>query len=123
MVAPLVSTGSGHANLREIGSRAYVLVSGNNPIIAAQYVEFAMIGHASSAKAYEYRCWHRKSGRVVESYHVTFVEYLDDQPRALRPGVTVDGASLREGESATQGSTRERLLYFYRYSIALPVHL
>lgn len=102
MVAPLASTGSGHANLREIGSRAYVLVNGNNPLIAPQYVEFGTIGHASSTKACEYRCWNRKSGRVVESYHVTFVEYLDDQPRALRPGVTVDGASLREGESVTQ---------------------
>jgi hypothetical protein len=67
------------AHLREIGSRAYVLVSAANPKIAARSVECVLIGYASNSKAY--RCWHRESGRIVDSYHVTFVEHLNDQPR------------------------------------------
>ena len=38
--------------LREIGCRAFVLISGNNPKIAAQSVEHVLIGYATSSKGY-----------------------------------------------------------------------
>ena len=69
------------AHLREIGSRAYVLISTANPKIVARSVECVLIGYASNSKAY--RCWHRESGRLVDSHNVTFVEHLNDQPRVL----------------------------------------
>ena len=70
------------AHLREIGSRAFVFINTANPKIAARSVECILIGYASNSKAYH--CWHRESGRIVDSYHVTFVEHLNDQPCTLQ---------------------------------------
>ena len=72
-------------HLREIGCRAYVFINAPNPKIAAKSIECTLVGYASNAKAY--RCWHRESGRIVDSHHVTFVEHLNDQPRVSRTGV------------------------------------
>ena len=72
------------SHLREIGCQAYVLVNGNNPKIAAKSVECVLVSYASNAKAY--RCWHRESRQIVDSYHVTFVEHLNDHPRMSLPG-------------------------------------
>ena len=47
------------SHLREIGCCVYVLVSGNNPKIAARSLECVLIGYAPHAKAY--RCWERGS--------------------------------------------------------------
>ena len=95
------------SHLREIGCRAYVFTSGTNPKIAARSVECVLIGYSSNAKAY--RCWHRGSGRIVDSFHVTFVEHLNDQARPLLPGldsnVTPD---LDEGVTAP-ASTSENV--------------
>ena len=65
------------SHLREIGFCAYVFTSGTNPKIAARLVECMLIGFSSNAKAY--RCWHRGSRRIVDSFHVTFVEHLNNQ--------------------------------------------
>ena len=95
------------SHLREIGCRAYVFTSGTNPKIAAWLVECVLIGYSSNAKAY--RCWHRGSRRIVDSFHVTFVEHLNDQTRPLLPGldsnVTPD---LDEGVTAP-ASTSENV--------------
>jgi hypothetical protein len=58
-----------------------VFINTANPKIAARSVECVLIGYASNSKAY--RCWHRESGRIVDSHHVTFIEHLNDQPRVL----------------------------------------
>jgi transposase InsO family protein len=63
------------SHLREIGCKAYVLIPTNNPKIAARSIECVLIGYTPNSKAY--RCWHRESGRIFDSYHVTFVEHLD----------------------------------------------
>ena len=86
------------SHLCKIGCRAYVLVNGNNLKIAAKSVECVLVGYASNAKAYH--CWHRESRRIVDSYHVTFVEHLNDHPQMSLPGtnaVVVPDA----GESVT----------------------
>jgi hypothetical protein len=78
------------SHLRKIGCRAYIFTSGTNPKIAAKSEEYVLIGYASSAKAY--RCWHQGSGHIVDSYHVTFVEHLNNQDQPLLPGVDVSAA-------------------------------
>ena len=85
------------AHLREIGCRAFVLHSGNTPKIAARAVECVMIGYAPNTKAY--RCWERHSGRIVELYHVRFIEHLDATPHALNPGVLVNPLTDSDPES------------------------
>jgi hypothetical protein len=75
-------------HLREIGCRCFLLISGNNPKIAARSVEYVLIGYATSAKAY--RCWDRHSGRIMDLHHVHFVEHLDTSPRPLCPGVILN---------------------------------
>jgi transposase InsO family protein len=91
------------SHLREIGSRAYVLISAANPKIAARSVECVLVGYASNSKAY--RCWHRESGRLVDSYHVTFVEHLNDQPRVSRRGPDAQAAPPADGDATASPST------------------
>ena len=62
--------------LREIGSRAFVFIHGANPKIAAKSAEGTLIGYASNSKAY--RVWFHDTGRIVDSFHVTLIEHLDD---------------------------------------------
>ena len=72
------------SHLREIGCRAYVLNSTANPKIAVKSVECMLVGYLLNAKSYQ--CWHRESGRIVDSHHVTFVEHLNDQPQVSCAG-------------------------------------
>ncbi len=51
------------SHLREIGCRAYVLISGNNPKIAAHSLECILIRYTPNSKAY--RCWDRQGSHVV----------------------------------------------------------
>ena len=86
------------SHLSEIGCHAYVFTSGTNPKIAAKSVECVLIGYASNAKAF--RCWHWGSGRIVDSFHVTFVEHLNDQSWPLLPGQDANTV-LGMGKSVT----------------------
>ena len=70
-------------HLCKIGSHAYVLTTGNNPKITARLIEFTFIGYTSNAKAYQ--CWHWESGRIVDLFHVTFIEHLNDKPHVFQP--------------------------------------
>jgi hypothetical protein len=79
------------SHLREIGCHTFVLISGNNPKIAARSIECVLIGYTSNAKVY--RCWDRQSGRVMDTHHVRFVEHLDATPHPLRPGVIMNPLS------------------------------
>ena len=75
-------------HLREIGCCAYVFINMANSKIAAKSVECMLVDYASNAKAYQ--CWHRESGQIVDSHHVTFVEHLHNQPCVPRTGVPAD---------------------------------
>ena len=71
------------SHLREIGCRAFVLQL-NNPKVGMRGDEFVLIGYAPNLKAYW--CYHRKTRKVVESFHVDFVERKDEEECPLLPG-------------------------------------
>ena len=98
----------GHApsltHLREIGCRAFALILTHNPKLLQRSVPCVLIGYAPHAKAYH--LWNPASGRVFNSYHVTFVEHLDAIPADLLPGtlVNVDAQGLPPSwDSTTPG--------------------
>ena len=45
-----------------------------------------LIGYGQNSKSY--RCYHRASHKVIESYHVVFIESKDDKEIPFRPGTT-----------------------------------
>ena len=69
----------GLSRLREIGCKAYALITNNNPEIAARSIECVLIGYTPNSKAY--RCWYREGARIFDSYHVTFIERLNLMPQ------------------------------------------
>ena len=82
------------SHLYKIRCRAFALVLTHNPKLLQCSVPCVLIGHAPHAKAY---ClWNPATGRVFNSYHVTFVEHLDTLPADLLPGtlVNVDDGGL-----------------------------
>jgi transposase InsO family protein len=83
---------SGHqpslAHLREIGCRAFALVQTHNPKLYRRSTPCILIGYAPRAKAY--RLWDTTTGKVFNSFHVTFVEHLHDQPVDLLPGTIIE---------------------------------
>jgi len=76
------------SHLREIGCRAYVLISRNNPKIAARSLECILIGYTPNSKAY--RCWDRQGSHVIGSHHVHFIEHLQGSSHTLTPGVIIN---------------------------------
>jgi hypothetical protein len=74
-------------HLREIGCKAFALILSSNPKIFQRSVPCILIGYAPHSKAY--RLWNPASGRVFNSFHVTFVEHLDELPTLLLPGTIV----------------------------------
>jgi hypothetical protein len=74
------------SHLREIGCRAFVLIlNRHNPKMFPRSEEHVLIGYGKDSKTY--RCYHRASHKVVESYHVVFVESKDELDVPFRPGV------------------------------------
>jgi transposase InsO family protein len=77
------------SRLREIGSRAFVLIQNKHvPKTNARSIECILIGYAQDSKAY--RCYHRATHKVIESYHVTFIESRDAVPKPLYNGETIN---------------------------------
>lgn len=73
------------SHLREIGSRAFVLIlNKHNPKIFQRSEEFVLIGYGSDSKTY--RCYHRATHKVIESFHVVFIESKDELERPFKPG-------------------------------------
>ena len=75
------------SHLREIGCRAFALIQTNNPKIFQRSTPCILIGYAPRSKAY--RLWDITTGKVFNSFHVTFVEHLQAQPTDLLPGTTI----------------------------------
>ena len=75
------------SHLREIGCRAFALIQTNNPKIYRCSCPCILIGYAPHAKAYW--LWDTVDGSIFNSFHVTFLERLDEQPVDLMPGTTV----------------------------------
>ncbi|CCM06824.1 uncharacterized protein FIBRA_09127 [Fibroporia radiculosa] len=69
--------------LREIGCHAFVLIQNHhNPKIYDRSLECVLIGYSLDSKAF--RCYHPGSRKVVESFHVSFIESFEsDVPPAV----------------------------------------
>jgi len=82
------------SHLHKIGCRAFALVLIHNPKLLQHSVPCVLIGYTPHAKAYH--LWNPATGRVFNSYHITFVEHLDTLPANLLPGtlVNVDDGGL-----------------------------
>ena len=76
------------SHLREIGCKAFALILTHNPKLLQWSVPCILIGYAPHAKAY--RLWNPASGRVFNSFHITFIEHLDSIPDNLLPGMLVN---------------------------------
>src|ERR1700676_4493919 len=75
------------SHLREIGSRAFVLIlNKHNPKIFQRLEECVLVGYSKDSKSY--RLYHWPSHRIIESFHVVFIESKDDCNKPFRPGVT-----------------------------------
>lgn len=72
------------SHLREIGCRAFALIPTNNPKILQHTVPCVLIGYAPCAKAY--RLWDCSTGKIFNSFHVAFIEHLEELPSKLLPG-------------------------------------
>lgn len=75
------------SHLREIGCRAFALIQTSNPKVFARSRPCVLIGYSPHSKAY--RLWDVTSGRIFDSFHVSFVEHLDEHPAKLLPGTTI----------------------------------
>ena len=61
------------SHLREIRCRAFVLIQDKHNLkIYAHSYECILIGYSQDSKAY--RLYHRESNKVVQSFHVKFIE-------------------------------------------------
>jgi hypothetical protein len=79
-------------HLREIGCKAFVLVqsgSGARPKIYSRSVECTLVGYSPNSKAYW--CYNKKTGCILVSRNVQFIESQDTRPRPLHPGFIANG--------------------------------
>jgi transposase InsO family protein len=76
------------SHLQEIGCRAFTLIMTNNPKVLQRSVPCVLIGYAPHSKAY--RLWNPASGRVFNSFHISFIEHLDSLPSSLMPGTLLN---------------------------------
>lgn len=87
----------GLSRLREIGCKAYALITNNNPEIAARSIECVLVGSTPNSKAY--RCWYREGARIFDSYHVTFIERRNLMPQSSTPSETLSPFNPMNGPS------------------------
>jgi hypothetical protein len=76
------------SHLREIGCRAFALIQTNNPKIYQRSSPCVLIGYTPNSKAYH--LWDDSTGKIFNSFHVTFVEHLNTLSLSLLPGTTVE---------------------------------
>ena len=79
------------SHLREIGARAFVLHPGDIHKMEPRSEECILIGYGRNSKTY--RCYHRRTHRIVELFHVKFIEQKDAYTSDLKPGVVVTSSS------------------------------
>lgn len=75
------------SHLHEIGCRAFALIPTAVPKSFARSRPCILIGYSPHSKAY---ClWDPASGQIFNSFHVSFIEHLDETPSDLLPGTTI----------------------------------
>ena len=75
------------SHLHKVGCRAFALIQTHNPKIFQRSILCVLIGYAPHAKAY--RLWDTSTGRIFNSYHITFIEHLQAQRADLLLGTTI----------------------------------
>ena len=75
------------SHLCKIGCCAFVLIPTATPKTYARSCLCVFIRYSSHSKAYW--LWDRTSGHVFDSFHVSFIEHLDEVPTNLLPGTTI----------------------------------
>ncbi len=75
------------SHLCKIGCHAFTLIQMHNPKIYRCSCPCILIGYTPHAKAYQ--LWDTVDGSIFNSFHVTFLEHLDEQPTDLLPGTTI----------------------------------
>jgi transposase InsO family protein len=81
-------------HLRELGCRAWVHITGENPKIYNRSIECVLIGYSETSKAY--RCLDRSTGKIHVTRNVVFAESQDSRPRNLHPGVVINKDTPQE---------------------------
>jgi len=76
------------SHLREISCRAFTLIQTHNLKIFQRSTPCVLIGYAPHVKAY--RLWDTTTGKIFNSYHMSFIEHLQSQPTDLLPGTTIN---------------------------------
>jgi len=75
------------SHLREIGCHAFTLIPTAVPKSFTRSRPCILIGYSPHSKAY--RLWDPASGQIFNSFHVSFVEHLDEAWSNLLPGTTM----------------------------------
>ena len=75
------------SHLQEIECQAFALIQMSNPKVFAHSCPCVLIGYSPHSKAY--RLWDVTSGRIFDSFHVSFVEHLDEHPAKLLLGTMI----------------------------------
>jgi len=99
------------SHLWEIGSCAFTLILRNNPKIYKHSFKCILVGYSPNSKAH---ClYHPSMHRLIESFHVKFIECKDDISCPLHPGCIIDipatGADLDTGSNPDLLSTTSSL--------------
>ena len=74
-------------HLCEIGCRAFALIQMHNPKIYCHSCPYILIGYTLHTKAYH--LWDTVNESIFNSFHITFLEHLDEQLVNLLPGTTI----------------------------------
>ena len=76
------------SHLREIGCQAFMLNQSERlPKIHNKSIEGILVGYSWNSKAYW--CYYPKTGCIIVSRNVFFIESMDNQPHPFRPRVEV----------------------------------
>ena len=75
------------SHLCKIGCQVFTLIQMSNPKIFACSCPCILIGYSPHSKAYW--LWDTTSGRIFDSFHVSFIEHLNEHPTKLLLGTTI----------------------------------
>ena len=76
------------SHLCKIGCRAFTFIPANQPKLLQRSVPCILIRYAPNAKAH--RLWDPTSGKIFNSFHVSFIEHLDMTPAEFMPGEMIE---------------------------------
>jgi hypothetical protein len=91
------------SHLHELGCWAFVLIQNkSNPKIYGQSTECILVGYSDNLKSY--CCYNRKTGQIIVSDDVHFIEAKDNMEHPLHPGLIVNDNDDEEEEETPQST-------------------